>query len=346
MPAGAPRADLTWMPRASTLVEAGAQYEGIRGRRIIHQYGLAPDNRTPLLHSASNQTAVSPWLQANLSIGRAFSLKGGAGVYHQFPELSQTHGPHARTGLRSERARHTDVGLEHQLTPSTRWQVMLYHRKDAGFLRLADSDFRLVNGRLIEPSDTGQWYNGLTGTSYGAELLVQRSSALGLSGWMSYSVGRTRYLDNATGERFDGDFDQRHTVNTFLQYAISSRANVSGKLRVGSNFPMPGYWEARNGGVFLGDRLNDVRVPTYARLDLLVNRVFNYTKRRLTLFAEVMNVLNRDNARFTTPNINVQVNRSLNPNGTVRTEIGRAEATDYLQSLFPRMPSAGILFEF
>jgi len=61
---------------------------------------------------------------------------------------------------------------------------------------------------------------------------------------------------------------------------------VSGKFRYGSNFPMPGYWQWIGGRLFVGERLNEVRVPEYARLDLRVNRVFNYTKRRLTLFAD------------------------------------------------------------
>jgi hypothetical protein len=361
------RADLTWMARTSTLVEAGAQYQREHTTRTLHEYRfgaggatltqtygsayaasgqvpsafarivLRPTRRlsvTPGARAAYsslvNETVVSPWVQADLSLGRAFVLKAGVGFYHQFPDLTQARGPHAGVGLQSERARHSDVALEHQLTPSTRWQVTLYRRDDARFLRRADSDFRIVNGRLLEPSNTGQWYNGLAGASYGAELLVQRNAAIGVSGWLSYSIGRARYDDQRTGERFDGDFDQRHTVNTFLQYAISSRTNVSGKLRFGSNFPMPGYWEAKNGRLFVGDRLNEVRVPGYSRLDLRVNRVFNYTKRRLTLFAEVMNVLNHDNARFTSPAID----------GVTR------EAFEYLQNLFPRLPSAGILLEF
>jgi hypothetical protein len=105
---------------------------------------------------------------------------------------------------------------------------------------------------------------------------------------------------------------------------------VAAKLRIGSNFPLPGYWEARHGGIFVGSRRNEIRLPAYARLDLRANRVFNYEKRRLTLFVEVMNVLNRANYRAVSPSI------------TARTQ----QATDYTQELFPLMPSAGLLFEF
>ena len=361
------RSELTWMPKATALVEAGAQYERQRAGRTIHEYAFAPLRATTIpvylsrfdasenvpsgfarivlrpgtrfsitpgarvAHSTvANETIVSPWLQAQTSIGGAFTLRAGTGLYHQFPELHQTHGAHAGLGLRSERSLHADVSLEHRLSPTTHWQATLYRRDDRRFLRRAESDFRIVGGRLIGPSGAGPWRNSLTGTSAGAEFLVQRNSVAGLSGWMSYSIGHSRYRDIITGERFDGDLDQRHTVNTFLQYALSSRTSVSGKFRYGSNFPMPGYWQQNDGRVFVGERLNEVRVPAYARLDLRVNRVFNYTKRRLTLFAEVMNALNRNNSRFRTPAINGNT----------------GEVFEYLQDLFPRLPSAGILVEF
>jgi hypothetical protein len=72
-----------------------------------------------------------------------------------------------------------------------------------------------------------------------------------------------------------------------------------------------------------------VRLPTYARLDLRLTRTFTFDRRRLTLFVEVMNVLDRQN-----------VGQS---DGAVRTTL---EVTGYAERLFPRVPSAGLLIEF
>jgi hypothetical protein len=102
---------------------------------------------------------------------------------------------------------------------------------------------------------------------------------------------------------------------------------------MGSNYPVPGYWEEGNGLLFASDRRNEVRLPAYARLDVRANRVFNYTKRRLTLFVEVMNVLNRANVRAVGPSVTVRNGRLLTASG-------------YLQELFPVLPSAGLLIEF
>jgi hypothetical protein len=87
--------------------------------------------------------------------------------------------------------------------------------------------------------------------------------------------------------------------------------------------PLRGFWEQReSGALFVGERRNEIRLPVYARLDVRGNRVFNDEKRRLTLFVEVMNVLNRDNVRAVSPS-------SING----RTRL----VTGYLQSLFPLM---------
>ena len=77
---------------------------------------------------------------------------------------------------------------------------------------------------------------------------------------------------------------------------------------------------------FITDVRNTARLPTYGRLDLRANRTFNWSRRRLTLFAEVINVLNRDNVRFTPHGINV----------TTRT------ATAPFDSMLPIVPSVGL----
>ena len=79
---------------------------------------------------------------------------------------------------------------------------------------------------------------------------------------------------------------------------MSDRVSFSAKVRAGSNVPVPGYYLERDGQYFVADARNRVRLPTYSRVDLRANRTFNWSRKRLTLFAEVMNVFNRNNVRF------------------------------------------------
>jgi hypothetical protein len=147
---------------------------------------------------------------------------------------------------------------------------------------------------------------------------------------VSYAYGKNRYDDTVSGESFWGDLDQRHTMNLYGLYRLSPRTSFAAKLRMGSNFPAAGYYIESNGQYFLGTTRNEVRLPSYARLDLRANRAFTWTSSRLTLFVEVINVLNRENVRYHPPSVNGQT----------------LEARRLFESLLPVVPSAGVLIEF
>lgn len=275
-------------------------------------------------------TTGSPWLQAEWMLGRGVSLRGGTGVYRQFPEFEQVIGAFGRESNTGERAVQHDVGVEGRVSSSTRWQVTLYDREERDFMRRIGAETRVVADFLVRGSSTAQFANRLEGYARGVELLLQRRDPNGLSGWISYAYGKNRYHDTLNGERFWGDLDQRHTLNVYAFYRLSDRTSLSSKLRMGSNFPAPGYYTGRDGSYFVSSRRNDLRLPVYARLDVRANRAFNWSRKRLTLFAEVMNVLNRDNLRFELPSIDSRTR----------------EARGLFETLIPIVPSAGVLIEF
>jgi hypothetical protein len=137
--------------------------------------------------------------------------------------------------------------------------------------------------------------------------------------------------------------DQRHALSLFGHYRLTNRTSVGAKFRYGSNYPRVGYVAEQplpagappllGGGVplFFGisETRNGLRLPAYARLDVRADRTFTWSGRRITLFLEVANALNRTNVR------NV-------PYGVDRT--GRVfGGTD---TLLPVLPSAGFVVEF
>ena len=71
-------------------------------------------------------------------------------------------------------------------------------------------------------------------------------------------------------------------------------------------------------------------MPAYSRADVRVNRTFNWSGRRLTVFAEVINVFNRDNVRFIPPSVSSSSLR----------------VSDMFEQMVPILPSVGVLFEF
>jgi carboxypeptidase family protein len=299
-----------WTPTASVTVAPG-----IRGDR----WGL------------TSQTTASPWLQSEWRATPALRVRASAGRYVQFADFDRVLGVSGGIGLRPERATQIDVGIERRIGRTFRLSATLYDREERDMLRRAGAETRLVGARVIRGVASTQYENRLDGSARGVELAVQRAMpGRGLSGWLSYAFGRNRYRDTVSGETFWGDSDQRHTMNAYALYRHSDRASFVTKLRVGSNFPIPGYYAQQDGSYFVTDARNTARLPVYGRLDLRANRTFSWARRRLTLFAEVINVLNRDNVRFNPPGINTATRATTRP----------------FDSMLPIVPSFGVLIEF
>jgi hypothetical protein len=134
-----------------------------------------------------------------------------------------------------------------------------------------------------------------------------------------------------TGEMFDGDYDQRHTLSLFGRYRLSDRTSVNARWRFGSNRPIAGYLERLpDGRFFVGAQRNAARVPVYSRVDVRVDRTYRWGSRRLTLFAEVANVVDRENFRQVLPFVDFRTGEAFGP----------------LQPMFPILPSIGATLEF
>jgi hypothetical protein len=280
--------------------------------------------------SLTDQWTVSPWTQAQVRLGRGLTMRAGGGIYQQFPEFEQSIGALAPPETTPQRAEQFDLGFEQRIGAAVRWQITLYDRGESAFFNRAGTHSRLVNDRVVPGSRFARFTQSLDGFARGVEVLVQRKAPTGMSGWLSYSFSRNRYLDRVTGESFYGDFDQRHTFNIYGSFRKSDRVSFSAKARIGSNVPAPGYFADVDGVLFLSATRNDVRMPVYARVDVRANRTFNWSRSRLTLFAEVMNVLNRDNVRFVPPGVSLR-------SRTVR---------NIFEPMIPIVPSLGVLIEF
>jgi len=280
--------------------------------------------------SLVHRTAASPWMEATVPLSSSVGIRAGAGIYHQAPDTAAVRGFRGTSTLGLSRATHTDLGVEGRLTGHLRWQVTGYNRNDHDLGRLPQSEIRLVNNVVVSASTSSLWVNSLSGYSRGVEWLLERRSERGISGWVSYALGYNRYADRLTGERFWGDFDQRHTFNAFGTYRLSDRMSMTARLRVGSNTPAVGYWTERAGVDYAADVRNTLRIPQYSRLDLRANRVFPRRHGRLTLHVEVLNLLGHDNMRVIPASVN---RRTFEVNGL-------------FESMLPLVPSAGVLVEF
>jgi outer membrane receptor protein involved in Fe transport len=275
------------------------------------------------------QPAVSRWLLGEWIFRDGWSLNAATGVSQQLPELGYLRDAAGSPILRPERASYIDIGIEQRLANAVRWQATLFSRNERDILREPYIFPGIVADALTFPGQE-QYSNALRGKARGIELLVDRRSPSGFSGRASYSYGKTRYTDVFRQETFWGAFDQRHSLSLFGTYRFSPRASMGATFRTGSNFPVSALVAPRDGGLFEAGTRHQLRLPPYARLDLRADRQFGYLGRRLTLFVELLNALNRAN-----------MSRAV---GSVDPASG--VAIGFTDMRFRRRVSAGVLVDF
>ena len=254
------------------------------------------------------------------------------GQYSQFPGFFLMFGEFGNPHLKAERATHYTFQVEQLLNEKTRVRFEAYDREDRNGIYSADTEYRLLNGQPVGPRlgiSGARYENNLRGHARGIELFVERHSVNKLSGWVSYSYGVARYRDAATNLSFDGDFDQRHTLNVYGTYRLKPTLNVSSKYRYGSNFPLPAFLLVQGQSTTLSSQRNQSRPPAYSRLDVRANKAFHFDRWKLTLYAEVLNILGHKNIRYT---------RDVDT-------VNRTLLFDK-DTMFPVLPIAGLRVEF
>ncbi len=281
-------------------------------------------------HSTDKVGAVSPAASASLALFQGLRVQLGFGQYVQYPELSILTSPLGSRALLPIRSNQWLAAIEQRLSARTRLRAEFYDRVDRDLPYQPLYDPRVVNGKIVGAAASPLYLNSLRGYARGFEVFLQRSSANRFTGWVSYAFGRTAMRDGVTHDRFPSEFDQRHTVNVYGGYRLKPTVNLSVKSSYGSGFPIPGYIQQVGALYYLTSVRNQLRMPAYVRTDVRVNKSWTKDKWKLTLFGEVINLTNRTNYLFDSFN-----------GYTSSTK----QAYLTLDTMFPVLPSAGIVFE-
>ena len=293
--------------------------------------------------SLTGPRKASPWINVEWRASDQTRVRGGTGIYRQFPDLDQVFGIRGGgANLQPERAQHLDAGIEQGLPGQTRVLFNVYARRERDVLWTADAEPRLSSrGAIVPGAFDAPWVNALSGEARGVEVVLRRDATNGFSGLAGYAFGRLKYTDTRTGETFWGDADQRHTLSLYGLYRLSSRTSVSARYRYGSNYPVTGFIglptrfgpsavvDGQPQFLALSTERNALRLPPYSRLDVRADRAFTWSGLRLVAFVDMANVLNQQNVR----------NTSYAIDGAGRV-LGRPG------SLLPFVPSGGLVVEF
>jgi len=304
------------------------QSYGFAADRIHLTAGLRQDE-----FSVSPVEVTSPYASASFTPLKKTHLQLDWGQYAQFPELNQIFSTFTHVSLLPERATHFEAALEQSVDDRTRVRLEFYDRQDRDLIArpLLDPRILLVNGPILNAVPNAPWRNSQRGYSRGAQIFVQRRTANGFTGWISYAYGHAVISDGDLGVRYPSDYDQRHTFNAYVSRRLRPTVNVSARFTYGSGMPLPGFYRLDGTAYFISTNRNGLRAPNYQRTDLRLNKAYVHKKSKATLFAEVINLTNHNN-------------RDFDSAGPYDSTTGRTFPNFF--SMFPILPSAGVVYEF
>jgi hypothetical protein len=239
------------------------------------------------------QTVVTPRASLSIAPRENTRIRFGWGQYSDFPEFFHLFGSRGAPNLRAERSTHYNLSIEHLLGANTRILLEAYDREDKDLL-FTIKDYLQRDGGDVYLNFPFQ--NSLRGHARGVEVSLHRRSANRLSGWLSYAYMKTRMFDRISGLTFVSDYDQAHTLSAYGGYRLTSTLNLSGQWRYGSGMPRIGS-STEDGRFEVYPNRNTQRLPAYSRVDLRVNKAYDFKRAKLTLSGEIINLFGRENYR-------------------------------------------------
>ena len=255
--------------------------------RLLPRIGAAPPLGTRRI-----DFSVEPRLRLRYRPTRRLEIVAAAGLYHQPPEPADLSAVFGNPTLGPTRAVHASVGASVVITPELRVEL-------AGFFRSLDQ--LVARSPLVSPPLARALTQDGTGRSYGAQVQLQLAPWRQLSGFITYSIGRSTRRDAPTSPERRSDFDQTHVLQVAARYVLFG-FGIGLRLRYTSGLPrtevLSAYYDAR------GDEYqpvfgtaNGIRLPDFVQLDARLDRTFALPRKlALTVQLEVQNVTNQKNA--------------------------------------------------
>ncbi|MEO8679071.1 MAG: carboxypeptidase regulatory-like domain-containing protein [Vicinamibacterales bacterium] len=357
----------TWQVGASGSVQGGLRfdYAGVTGElllspRVSGTFGLGPSTR---LKAAVGQYTQSPGYEKLAQSDYVLDYTNDA-----VRSLRSERAVQASVGVERDLGRAVSMRVEGYYK---RFNDLLIGRLESEAERAArvaryDFPLSLASNIPTDPIITTVPTNDGVGRAYGFDLFISRTQAPAdarLTGWASYTWGKADR--DAYGRHYPFEYDRRHQFGMVASYRLTPHWSLAATTRLASGFPRTAPLGVRvvgaedaldtdgdgitdellpkrdpSGllvyGVNYGsvDNLNGSRLPLFARIDLRATWRPRGAAGRWEFYAEVINLLNRENVGAYQPRLDYDP-ASDHP----------AIVEERDQSI-PRLPTIGVRFKF
>jgi TonB family protein len=231
--------------------------------------------------------SYDPRGSAHYTLTESTTLKGGVGMFSQppqpyesspglgNPELEPTHTLHVSAGVDQAIGEGLNVGLE-------------------GFYK------HLYDRVIGTPNGVAPYFiNDGEGRVFGAELLVRVEPRGRFFGYLSYTLMRSERKD--PGEDWTlFDYDQTHMLSASAVWRLGRGWELGGSFRFYSgnlDTPVVGNFYNTTTGLNspIYGRVNSMRDPNFHRLDLRVEKLWDFKAWKLAAYLDLQNAYNAEN---------------------------------------------------
>lgn len=241
----------------------------------------------------SAQWVGAPRLSASWKWNARQSLGISMGRYYQDPVYSDIADQRDGHRLRMEQTDMWVLSFRQQLGSTWRFRAEFWQKWFSDMAVRPQQGYTFIR-------------NGGSGEGQGLDLHLSKKLTRKLGGIMTYSIMESTRRDTLSGISYPFAFDQTHQFNFLVNYKVNSRLMVSMKYRYATGKPSDTY-------IIHANVLNDVnryryakeivginasRLPDFHSLDFRVNYDFSFRHIALTMFMDVVNVVNRQIPNF------------------------------------------------
>jgi outer membrane receptor for monomeric catechols len=268
---------------ASLNISGFVNYSMLLGKRFSLNSGLRYDYT-----GFSQQHVLSPRLSGSYFINEKNSINFGYGIYFQDPVYADIADQPSGNKLKMEEVSQYILGYRLYIRPDLKLTVETWYKS--------------FNNLVVTPI-TGTVFKNNNGTGRGRGLDLNLSKRLvdKFHAMIGYSWIEIKRNDHDGLGEYNFAFSQPHQFNLMLSYKVNTHWIFSMRYRYATGRPKDNYTIHRN---VLNDinnfkyskeliGRNELRLPDFTSLDIRANYSFKFKTATLTIFIDIVNVMNK-----------------------------------------------------
>lgn len=249
-----------------------------------------------------NKNAISPRLGISYSFLSTTTISASSGIYYQSPEYIWLMSDERNKNLEFMKATHYVAGIEHLFTSDIRFSLEGYYKEYKNYpVSTLVPTYVLISGGTENGPNLlfGEAVSKGFGYSRGIDVsLHKKLTGNGFYGMLNYSLSESKVTGLEGGEK-PGSFDYRHNLTVIAGYQIAEDWLVGLKFRYTTGRPYTPIDEqssiAAGREVSNFSDFNGARFKDYNRLDLRVDKKWNFKNLTIVSYFELQNVFNTEN---------------------------------------------------